>query len=87
MIILLILTTFFLDYVSWYCGRRKLVLVTLETWMVNIGHITVLYSSKVHTTQLKAKFKDIFKLLLKRSVNFLNSGKIGPIYIGEVSAG
>lgn len=55
--------------------------------MVNIGHITVLYSSKVHTTQLKAKFKDIFKLLLKRSVNFLNSGKIGPIYIGEVSVG
>lgn len=31
-------------------------LVTLE---VNIRHLTVLYSSRVHTTQLKAKFKDI----------------------------
>lgn len=60
-------------------------LVTLE---VNIRHFTVLYSSRVHTTQLKAKFKDILTpILLKRAVNFSNSEKLGPICRGEVSAG
>ena len=43
-------------------------LVTLE---VNIRHLTVLPSSRVHTTQLKAKFKDILTLSETRSELFV----------------
>ena len=45
----------------------------------------VLYSSKVHTTQLKAKGLKNINFVLKHAVNFSNSEKLGPIYRGEVS--
>ena len=45
----------------------------------------VLYSSKVHTTQLKAKGLKTINFVLKRAVNFSNSEKLGPIYRGDVS--
>ena len=46
----------------------------------------VLHSSKVHTTQLKAKSLKTIYFLLKRAVNFSNGEKLGPLYRGEFSA-
>ena len=45
----------------------------------------VLYSSKVHTTQLKAKGLKTINFVLKRAAYFSNSEKLGPIYRGDVS--
>ena len=47
--------------------------------------LPVLYSSEVHTKQLKAKGLKTINFVLKRAFNFSNSEKLGPIYRGEVS--